>query len=196
MSNKSLENYFSVIEKTAKLIDIEILDELINNLYELRENNGRLFFLGVGGSAANASHAVNDFRKLCGIECYSSTDNVSELTARINDDGWDSAFVKWLEVSKLNYNDAIFILSVGGGNLEKNVSVNLVNAIKYSKSLSAKVLGIVGRDGGFAKKNGDCVLLIPNLDERLVTPIAESYQGIIWHSIVSDPKLQINQTKW
>ena len=196
MSNKSLENYFSIIEKTAKLIDIEILDELINNLYELREKNGRLFFLGVGGSAANASHAVNDFRKLCGIECYSSTDNVSELTARINDDGWDSAFVKWLEVSKLNYNDAIFILSVGGGNLEKNVSVNLVNAIKYAKDLSAKVLGIVGRDGGFAKKNGDCVLLIPNLDERLVTPIAESYQGIIWHSIVSDPKLQINQTKW
>lgn len=196
MSNKSLENYFSIIEKTAKLIDIEILDELINNLYEIREKNGRLFFLGVGGSAANASHAVNDFRKLCGIECYSSTDNVSELTARINDDGWDSAFVKWLEVSKLNYNDAIFILSVGGGNLEKNVSVNLVNAIKYAKDLSAKVLGIVGRDGGFAKKNGDCVLLIPNLDERLVTPIAESYQGIIWHSIVSDPKLQINQTKW
>ena len=196
MSNKSLENFFSIIEKTAKLINIKILDELINNLYDLREKNGRLFFLGVGGSAANASHAVNDFRKLCGIECYSPTDNVSELTARINDDGWDSAFVKWLEVSKLNHNDAIFILSVGGGNLEKNVSVNLVNAIKYSKSLSAKVLGIVGRDGGYAKKNGDCILLIPNLDERLVTPIAESYQGIIWHSIVSDPKLQINQTKW
>ena len=191
-----LKLYFNSVAEIAKTLDFDEIEKLIDNLLNLRKNNGRLFFLGVGGSAANAAHAINDFRKLCGIECYSPTDNVSELTARINDEGWDSAFEEWLKVSNLNTNDAIFILSVGGGSLEKNVSVNLIRAIDYAKTINTKVFGIVGRDGGYAKKNGDNVVLVPTIEENLITPISESFQAVIWHSIVSSPKLQINKTKW
>ena len=195
-NNQHLENYFNLIKKTSENIDQEQISELIDNLLKIRENDGRIFFLGVGGSAANASHAINDFRKLCNIESYSPFDNISELTARINDEGWESALEEWLKVSNINNKDAIFILSVGGGNLEKNVSVNLINAIKYAKSKSAKIFGIVGRDGGYTKVHGDCIILIPTVDEKLVTPISESYQSVIWHSIVSSPTLQVNKTKW
>jgi len=191
-----LKLYFNSVAEIAKTLDFDEIEKLIDNLLNLRNNNGRLFFLGVGGSAANAAHAINDFRKLCGIECYSPTDNVSELTARINDEGWDSAFEEWLKVSNLNTNDAVFILSVGGGSLEKNVSVNLIRAIDYAKTINTKVFGIVGRDGGYAKKNGDNVVLVPTIEENLITPISESFQAVIWHSIVSSPKLQINKTKW
>lgn len=195
-NQEHLDNYFNLISDISKGIDKNKVSELINCLVKIRDNNGRLFFLGVGGSAANASHAINDFRKLCNIQCYSPFDNVSELTARINDEGWESALEEWLKVSKIGINDAIFILSVGGGNLEKNVSVNLINAIKYAKEKSAKIFGIVGRDGGYTKTHGDCVILVPTLDETLVTPISESFQAVIWHSIVSSPDLQVNKTKW
>jgi D-sedoheptulose 7-phosphate isomerase len=191
-----LKTYFNSVVKISKSIDFYQIDKLIDILLTIRVNNGRLFFLGVGGSAANASHAINDFRKLCGIECYSPLDNVSELTARINDEGWESALVEWLKISKLNSNDAIFILSVGGGNIEENVSVNLIKAVNYAKDVNSKILGIVGRDGGYTKIHGDQVILIPTVEEHLVTPLSESFQSIIWHSIVSNPKLQINKTKW
>ena len=195
-NKKHLENYFELVSNTSKDINQDKINKLIDCLVEIRRNNGRLFFLGVGGSAANASHAINDFRKLCNIQCYSPFDNISELTARINDEGWESALKEWLKVSRITSNDAIFILSVGGGNLEKNVSVNLINAIKYAKENSAKILGIVGRDGGYTKVHGDCIILVPTLDEKLVTPISESFQAVIWHSIVSSPSLQVNNTKW
>ena len=162
----------------------------------LKKKKGRVFFLGVGGSAGNCSHAVNDFRKICNIECYAPTDNVSELTARINDDGWESSFVNWLKVSNLKKNDAIFVFSVGGGNLVKKVSVNLIQAIKFAKQKKTLILGIVGKKNSFLEKNGDVVLKIPIKNENLVTPISESFQAVIWHSIVSDSRLQLNKTKW
>ena len=165
-------------------------------LANLRKNGGRLFLLGVGGSAANCSHAVNDFRKLCGIESYAPTDNVAELTARINDDGWDGALAEWLKVSRLQANDALFIMSVGGGNQEKQVSVNLIQAIDLARERGSKVFGIVGRDGGYTKRMGDVVVLVPTVDEQLVTPHTEAFQAIVWHCLVSHPIVQIRATKW
>jgi len=191
-----LNNYFFNIEDISKKLEHDVLEKLIDEIVYVRKNNGRIFFLGVGGSSANASHAVNDFRKLCNIESYAPTDNVSELTARINDDGWDKSISTWLKVSNLNKSDAIMIFSVGGGDLERNVSVNLIEAIKYSKKVDSKVFGIVGPNGGYTKTHGDCVIVIPIDDKNLLTPLAESYQAIIWHSIVSHPKLKINPTKW
>ncbi len=188
--------YFEAVNKISNKIDHKKIDRIARALYELRENKGRLFFLGVGGSAANCSHAVNDFRKLCKIEAYSAIDNVSELTARINDEGWDSSFEEYLKSSNINKNDAIFILSVGGGDLEKNVSVNLINAVKYSKSINCRVFGIVGRNGGYTFRNGDDVLVIPSINESLTTPLTESYQAIVWHCLVSNPLLQLKPTKW
>jgi len=198
MENKMdhLVNFYSDIKKVAEQIDIPQIELLAKGISTVREKNGRLFFLGVGGSAGNCSHAVNDFRKLCGIEAYAPTDNVSELTARINDDGWDGAFAGWLNVSKLKENDAIFIFSVGGGNLEKNVSVNLIKAIDFAKTKNAKVFGIVSRDGGYCKKEGDIVVVVPVVNEKLVTPISEAYQAVVWHSLVSHPILQVQATKW
>jgi D-sedoheptulose 7-phosphate isomerase len=190
------KKYFEEIRTISDLVDIKKIEELVKELSILRTARGRIFFLGVGGSAANCSHAVNDFRKLCGIEAYSPTDNVSELTARINDDGWDSVFSSWLKVSRLCSDDALFIMSVGGGSIESMVSVNLVKAIDYAKEIESKVFGIVGRDGGYAKQKGDVIVNIPNINEKLVTPYAESFQGVIWHCIVSHPDLQINATKW
>ena len=191
-----LNNYFFNIEDISKKLEHDVIEKLIDEIVYVRKNNGRIFFLGVGGSSANASHAVNDFRKLCNIESYAPTDNVSELTARINDDGWDKSISTWLKVSNLNKSDAIMIFSVGGGDLERNVSVNLIEAIKYSKKVDSKVFGIVGPNGGYTKTHGDYVIVIPIDDKNLLTPLAESYQAIIWHSIVSHPKLKINPTKW
>ncbi|MFA4837327.1 MAG: SIS domain-containing protein [Dehalococcoidia bacterium] len=162
----------------------------------MRENKGRLFFLGVGGGAANASHAVNDFRKIAGIESYSPCDNVSELTARTNDDGWERVFVEWLKGSKLNKNDGVFVFSVGGGNAEKNISANLVRALEYAKTVGAKVLGIVGRDGGYTARVGDACVIVPTVNSATVTPHTEAFQGVIWHLIVSHPKVQVSEMKW
>lgn len=191
-----ITTFFAQVSLIAEQIDKEQIDSLANALLKLREGGGRLFFLGVGGSAGNCSHAVNDFRKLCGIESYAPTDNVSELTARINDDGWDVALAAWLKASNLKANDAILILSVGGGNLEKQVSVNLIRAIEYAKEKNAKVFGIVGRDGGYTKKAGDNVVVVPVVDEKLVTPHSEAFQAVVWHCLVSHPILQIQATKW
>ena len=196
IENKHIENYFEQVKSISDLINKSEISELAESLLKIRKNEGRLFFLGVGGSAGNCSHAVNDFRKLCGIESYAPTDNVSELTARINDDGWDVALAAWLKASRLKENDAIFILSVGGGNLEKNVSVNLIKAIDYAKEKNAKVFGIVGRDGGYTKKIGDNVIVVPVVDEKLVTPHSEAFQAVVWHCLVSSPILQIQATKW
>ena len=159
-------NYFSKFHLVIEKIKIEKINSLVDEILKIKKNNGRIFFIGVGGSAGNCSHAVNDFRKICEINCYTPTDNVSELTARINDDGWNSSFANWLKVSKLNSKDGIFVMSVGGGNLKKKVSVNIVNAIKYSKLKKAKIFGIVGRDGGYTKKKGDQVILIPTLEKK------------------------------
>ena len=195
-NNNHVNQYFNQVKTIANLIDKLQIEALVNALVSLRERNGRLFLLGVGGSAANCSHAVNDFRKLCGIEAYAPTDNVSELTARINDEGWDGALAGWLMGSKLETKDALFILSVGGGNLEKQVSVNLIKAIDLARERKAKVFGIVGRDGGYTKKTGDVVVLVPVVDDKLVTPHSEAFQSVVWHCLVSHPALQIQATKW
>lgn len=182
--------------ETARRIDPAAIEALCGELARLRERDGRLFIIGVGGSAGNAGHAVNDFRKLCGIEAYAPTDNVSELTARTNDEGWPTVFAEWLKVSRANAKDAILIFSVGGGNMEKNVSPNIVAAIGVAKERGMRVLGVVGRDGGYTKKAGDCVVVIPTVEESRVTPHAEAFQAVIWHCLVSHPLLQKNATKW
>ncbi|MBU1012580.1 MAG: SIS domain-containing protein [Bacteroidetes bacterium] len=194
--NEHVNQYFEQVKRVAKLIDKQQIEILTNALVRLRENGGRLFFLGVGGSAGNCSHAVNDFRKLCGIESYAPTDNVSELTARINDEGWDGALAAWLKISKLDSKDALFIMSVGGGNIEKQVSVNLVQAIDLAVERKAKVFGIVGRDGGYTQIKGDAVVLVPVVDDKLITPHSEAFQAVVWHCLVSHPALQIQATKW
>ena len=195
-SKNHVLNYFGQISKLSNKINKKKIEKLATSLANIRKKRGRVFFIGVGGSAGNCSHAVNDFRKICEIECYAPTDNVSELTARINDDGWESAFSNWLKVSKLNSNDAIFVMSVGGGNKEKNVSVNLIKAIQFAKKVKAKVFGIVGRDGGYTKKVGDNVILIPTIDTNLITPYSESFQSVVWHCLVSHPILQTKKMKW
>jgi D-sedoheptulose 7-phosphate isomerase len=196
MKNSFSENFFKKTLDVSKNIDTNQIEKLIQSLKKVKTNKGRLFFLGIGGSAANASHAVNDFRKLCEIECYTPTDNVAELSARINDEGWDTSLLGWLKVSKFNKKDAIFIFSVGGGNIKKNVSVNLIKPIMYAKKIGAKVFGVVGRDGGFTKQKGNNVILIPNVDKKLVTPFTEAFQAVVWHCIVSHPLLQSKKTKW
>ena len=180
----------------TKLIDPEIIERIVDLLLDVKSHGGRLFVLGVGGSAANASHAVNDFRKLAGIETYAPTDNVAELTARTNDEGWQTVFSGWLKVSKLNSKDCLFILSVGGGNKEKNVSPNLIEAIDLAKEVGARVTGIVGRDGGYTALNADVCLVVPTANPNTVTPHSESFQTVIWHLMVSHPKLKSNPTKW
>src|SRR5580698_4104006 len=171
-------------------------DKCVAELRAVREHGGRLFMLGVGGSAANASHAVNDFRKITGIETYAPTDNVSELTARTNDDGWASVFVEWLRTSRLSSKDCLFILSVGGGNVEKNVSPNLVAALQLAKQVGARIIGIVGKDGGYTAKVADACVIIPTVNPNNVTPHSEAFQAVIWHLFVSHPDLKVNQTKW
>ena len=177
-------------------IDIEAIEKVADLLAIVKKDQGRIFFLGVGGSAGNCSHAVNDFRKIVEIESYAPTDNVSELTARTNDEGWPTIFEPWLKLSKLNPKDAVFIFSVGGGNLEKNISPNLVNALKYAKQVGAKITGVVGRDGGYTAKVADACVIIPTVNTENITPHSEAFQAVIWHLLVSHPKLKENQTKW
>ena len=188
--------FFAAIGRIATEIDAPAIDRLAGELAALRERGGRLFLLGVGGSAGNCSHAVNDFRKLCGIEAYAPTDNVSELTARTNDEGWETVFTGWLEVSRLGSRDAVFIFSVGGGDAERNISVNLVRAVDMAKERGASVFGIVGRSSGYAACQGDIVIVVPPVDPSLVTPLAEGMQAVVWHCLVSHPALQIRQTTW
>lgn len=180
----------------TKLIDPILVEKMVDLLVDVKAKNGRLFVLGVGGSAANAGHAVNDFRKLAGIETYAPTDNVAELTARTNDDGWETVFSGWLKVSKLNQNDCLFILSVGGGNKERNVSPNLIEAVDLAKEVGARITGIVGRDGGYTAQNADVCLVVPTVNTATVTPHSESFQTVIWHLLVSHPSLKSNPTKW
>ena len=187
-----LKEASEIIEK----MDIAAIEKMADLLATVKAEGGRIFFLGVGGSAGNCSHAVNDFRKIVGIECYAPTDNVSELTARTNDDGWPSVFVEWLKVSKLIAKDALFIFSVGGGNLEKNISPNLVEAIKLAKTVGAKVTGVVGRDGGYTAQAADACVIIPTVNPDTITPHSEAFQAVVWHLLVSHPKLKVNQTKW
>ena len=177
-------------------LDVETIERMAALLTGLRERGGRLFFLGVGGSAANCSHAVNDFRKIAGIEAYTPTDNVSELTARTNDEGWASVFVEWLKGSRLNAGDMLFIFSVGGGNLEKNVSPNLVAALQYAKEVGARIVGVVGRDGGFTAQVADACVIVPTVNPENVTPHTEALQSVIGHLLVSHPALKVAQTKW
>jgi D-sedoheptulose 7-phosphate isomerase len=175
-------------------LDPDLLERMVDRLVELRDGGGRLFFLGVGGSAANASHAVNDFRKITSIEAYAPTDNVSELTARTNDEGWASVFVEWLRGSRLKREDGLFVLSVGGGNLEKNVSPNLVSALRLAKEIGCTIVGIVGRDGGYTGKVADVCCIIPTVNSQNVTPHSEAFQAVLWHLLVSHPKLKAQQT--
>src|SRR5208282_2318619 len=187
------------LAETAEIVqklDPETLDNMVDLLADVRNRGGRLFFLGVGGSAANASHAVNDFRKICGFECYAPTDNVSELTARTNDEGWATVFSEWLKGSRINAKDGLLVFSVGGGNLEKNVSPNLVSAIQLAKKAGASVVGVVGRDGGYTAKEATVCVLVPTVNPAHVTPHSEAFQAVIWHLFVSHPRLKVAQTKW
>lgn len=177
-------------------MDLAPIERMADLLAQVKSEGGRVFFLGVGGSAGNCSHAVNDFRKIVGIECYAPTDNVSELTARTNDEGWSSVFVEWLKTSKLRARDAVFIFSVGGGSLEKNISPNLVLALQHAKTVDAKVLGVVGRDGGYTAQVADACVIVPTVNPDNVTPHSEAFQAVVWHLLVSHPKLKANQTKW
>jgi D-sedoheptulose 7-phosphate isomerase len=190
------QTYFQEVVKVAQQIDLAAVEQLATELANLRRGGGRLFVLGVGGSAGNCSHAVNDFRKLCGIESYAPTDNVSELTARTNDEGWDTVFAAWLRTSRANSKDAVFVFSVGGGNLEKNVSPNIVAGLKEAKGRGLRIFGVVGRDGGYTKQVGDCVVVVPTVDASRVTPHTEAFQAVVWHCLVSHPVLQQTATKW
>ena len=190
------QTYFQEVAKVAQSIDIAAVERLAAELASLRERGGRLFLLGVGGSAGNCSHAVNDFRKLCGIEAYAPTDNVSELTARTNDEGWDTVFAAWLRTSRANEKDAVLVFSVGGGNLEKNVSANIVAGLKEAKQRGLRIFGVVGRDGGYTRQVGDCVVVVPVVEASRVTPHTEAFQAVVWHCLVSHPALQQTATKW
>ena len=188
------QQYLTAAAQVIEQLDRNAIEAMVQLVVETRQRGGRLFILGVGGSAGNASHAVNDFRKIAGIESYAPTDNVSELTARINDEGWDTAFAKWLEGSRLSEKDLILVLSVGGGHRPLNTSVNLVVALEYAKEVGAKICGIVGRDGGFTAQVADACAIVPTVD--LVTPLTESFQTVIWHLIVSHPEVQVERTRW
>jgi D-sedoheptulose 7-phosphate isomerase len=179
-----------------QMLDVAAIEKIAELLAEIKASEGRIFFLGVGGSAGNCSHAVNDFRKLAGIECYAPTDNVSELTARINDDGWESTFVEWLKVSRFDKKDAVFILSVGGGNVEKNISPNLSAAVRHAKAIGARVIGILGRDGGHTAQVADAYVIVPTVNPETVTPHSEAFQAVIWHLLVSHPLLKASDAKW
>lgn len=187
------------LDETIRIIqklDLNAIESMADQLATVKSSGGRVFFLGVGGSAGNCSHAVNDFRKIAGIECYAPTDNVSELTARTNDDGWGSVFVEWLKVSKLSRDDMLFVFSVGGGSLEKNISPNLVEALKYGKKIGAKILGVVGRDGGYTAQTANVCVIIPTVNNESITPHSEAFQAVIWHLLVTHPKIKTCQTKW
>ena len=188
--------FLNEAQQVIQRLDTEAVERVADELARVRERGGRLFILGVGGSAANASHAVNDFRKICGFECYAPTDNVSELTARTNDEGWATIFSEWLKGSRLNGRDGLLIFSVGGGNLEKNVSPNLVSAIQLAQQVGAAVVGVVGRDGGYTAKAASACVIVPTVNPDHVTPHSEAFQAVIWHLLVSHPKLKVAKTKW
>lgn len=190
------QQYLAAAAQVIEQLDRPAIEAMVQLFVATRRRGGRLFILGVGGSAGNASHAVNDFRKLAGIEAYAPTDNVSELTARINDEGWETALAKWLEGSRLNEKDLILILSVGGGNRPLNTSVNLVVALEYAKEVGAKICGIVGRDGGFTAQVADACAIVPTVAQDAITPLTESFQAVIWHLIVSHPELQVGRPRW
>lgn len=190
--NQYFEEAINIIDK----IDRIQISKMVSIIHELRLNKGRMFILGVGGGAGHASHAVNDFRKICGIEAYTPTDNVSELTARVNDDGWETAYVNWLKISQLNKNDMLFVFSVGGGNLEKNISVNILKSLEFAKQLGAKICGVVGRDGGYTAQVADACVIVPPINPETVTPHTEAFQAVIWHLLVSHPDLQKYEMKW
>ena len=196
MKTKFIQDYFSNISELTSNIDLKKIDKIIIGLKKLKQRKGRLFILGVGGSASNASHAVNDFRKLCEIETYAPTDNVGELTARTNDEGFETIFSNWLRVSRLSNKDVILIFSVGGGNIKKNVSVNLINAIKLAKKVKADIFSIVGKMDGYAYEQSNVSVCVPFIRKDLITPYSEAFQAVIWHCLVSDPRLQKNKTKW
>ena len=183
-------------KRIIDLLDDGAIERVAEILAGVRTRGGRLFFLGVGGSAGNCGHAVNDFRKICGFEAYAPTDNVSELTARTNDDGWASVFVEWLRGSRIRKDDAVFVFSVGGGNLDKNISPNLVSALQLAKEVGASVVGVVGRDGGYTKQVADACVVVPTVNDATITPHSEAFQGVVWHLLVSHPALKAAQTKW
>jgi D-sedoheptulose 7-phosphate isomerase len=190
------QEYLQEARQVIDRIDCAAVEKMAELIEDTRNSGGRLFILGVGGGAANASHAVNDFRKIVGIEAYAPTDNVSELTARTNDDGWSTVFVEWLKTSNLRKNDMLFVFSVGGGNQEKNVSPNLVSALQYAAEIGAKVCGVVGRDGGFTARAADACVIIPVVEQTRITPHTEAFQAVVWHLLVSHPRLKRGQTKW
>lgn len=190
------EQHLSEATDIISKLDVNAIEAMADLLATVKADGGRIFFLGVGGSAGNASHAVNDFRKIVGIESYAPTDNVSELTARTNDEGWATVFAEWLKISKLCAKDILFILSVGGGNLEKNISPNLVEALKLAKTVGAKITGVVGRDGGYTAQVADVCVVVPTVNGDTITPHSEAFQAVVWHLLVSHPKLKANQTKW
>ena len=190
------KRYFEEVETIAKSIDIDVIEKMVQIIWDVKEKKGRLFFIGVGGSAANCSHAVNDFRKIGGIECYTPNDNVAEITARTNDEGWETVYAPWLECSRLSDNDAVFVFSVGGGSKEKNISVNLIKALELAKSVGSKILGIIGRDGGYTKKVADACLIIPTQSPDTITPHAEAWQAVVWHMLVTDPRIIAMSNKW
>jgi D-sedoheptulose 7-phosphate isomerase len=190
------EIYLQEAAEILRRLDTKAIERVASLLAQVKDDGGRIFFLGVGGGAANCSHAVNDFRKIVGVECYAPTDNVAELTARTNDEGWESVFAGWLKVSRISARDALFILSVGGGDAERNVSPNLVRAIQLAKHVGAKVTGVVGRDGGFTARAADVCVIVPTVNAETITPHAEAFQALIWHLLVSHPLLKENQTKW
>jgi D-sedoheptulose 7-phosphate isomerase len=188
--------YYDEVVAVARAIDLEEIDRMVDILADVRARGGRLFVLGVGGGAGNASHAVNDFRKICGIEAYAPTDNVSELTARINDDGWPTALAHWLRGSRIGAHDAVLVLSVGGGDVERNISTSIVEALQASKAAAARILGIVGRDGGYTRGVADCCVVVPVVNPEHVTPHTEAFQAVVWHGLVSHPKLRAHPMKW
>ena len=191
-----IEKYLREVSAIIEKIDVDQTRLMLDLVVKLKESKGRLFILGVGGGAGHASHAVNDFRKICGIEAYAPSDNVSELTARINDDGWETAYVNWLKISKLGTDDLVMVFSVGGGNTEKKISVNIVNSLQYAKDKGAKICGIVGRDGGYTARIADACVIIPMVNPETITPHTEAFQAVIWHLLVSHPDLQVNKMKW
>jgi D-sedoheptulose 7-phosphate isomerase len=191
-TSKTLSLCIDVIKK----LNTDDIEKVVSIICQVRDNGGRIFFIGSGGGAGHASHAVCDFRKLCNVEAYAPYDNVSELTARVNDEGWDISLVNWLTVSRFNKNDALFVFSVGGGNQEEKISMNLVNAIKHARATGAKIAGVVGKDGGFTRTVGDAVVVVPTVDAQLVTPLTEGFQSLLWHLLVSHPKLQVHAAKW
>ena len=190
------KRYFEEVQAIAKSIDLNTIEKMVQIIESVKKHQGRLFFIGVGGSAANCTHAVNDFRKIGGIECYTPNDNVAELTARTNDEGWDTVYGPWLECSHISSKDVVFVLSVGGGSKEKNVSVNLIHALDVSKKARARIMGITGRDGGYTAKIADACIIIPTQSQDTITPHAEAWQAVVWHMLVTDPRIMVISNKW